>query len=144
MEKEKRIYTEETLLKMAGFLPFSKKASVRFTPEQLIVEGQKVLPVFTRTHLSDEAFDEMRDQAKTTVNARAFLKKWFGTCGIMSWENLPDRNTGEMVASAAESIESFSKLLVWALYNRIRESEYGPTEDEKEGLESSPPSESAQ
>src|SRR4051812_22852874 len=115
---EKRIFDEKTLRKLAGFLPHKRGGISRFTPDFLnIGEGS---PAFLTSELGDDEFDAQRGKnIETTAQARAWLKEIFGKSGLMGWDNLPDIRGADVPASA-EAIDDFGAILVWTLFNHIR------------------------
>ncbi|MES2200666.1 MAG: hypothetical protein V4498_00280 [candidate division FCPU426 bacterium] len=135
---EKRVYDEKTRRKLAGFLSHKRGEISRFTPDFMNVgEGS---PAFLVSPLGDAEFDAQRGKNFTdTEAARQFLKDTFGKSGLMGWEGVPGEDESDL-PSTAESIDIFVPILVWVLFNHLRNSAYGVLPDEAEGLESSPPS----
>ncbi len=136
---KKMILDDATRRKISGVLPHKKGSVYRFPIDSFNVEGAPVVPLFKGSMLSPEAHDEASSEnIKTTRDAIDYLKKWFGKCGLMGWENLC-YSDGSAIEETAESLEDFAPATIWQVFNHIRLVNLGLTTEEKEGLESSPP-----
>ncbi len=138
-----RVYDEATKAAMRGILPLQNGSYAEHTPKLFDVLPKEDRPIFRLIAFDDATRLELATnfESKSALfisTLKAGLKK-----SVVGWRNLPDLETGKEIDFTVEAIETFPDHLIVALYDFASEIT-GMTALEKEGLESLPPSTSAQ
>lgn len=140
----KRVIDEATKKKLVGLLPFAPGSNIPFTPEHLQTLPQEIRPVFFIRPFGEDARMIITKAIaggedgvpKTTVVDALNMG------ALVSWSNVIDAVTMEEIPFTKEAIPSivdWPDKIVFGLYYEISKITSGPTEVEKEALQSLPP-----
>lgn len=138
MSEEKREYREldeATKLLLAGYMPIPKDCRIPFTPQGF--KGIKEAPIFFLRPYSPETMEKRRSDDGRKIGAvREYFKAGEGLVGFEA--TAPD---GKPVPYNVNTLnEVLADGLVLLLDAEIVGLTMGPSKEELEGLESSPPS----
>jgi hypothetical protein len=138
-----KIMDEATRRKLSGLLPFAPGSFARFTPPEFDGVDEEFRPVFKVREASKESLTAYRNRDTKEASATdAFVLLLQDA--LVGWENLRDLITGEVIAFSKDAIAALPERLITILFMRVLEYSYGPSEEEKTGLESLPPPTSEQ
>lgn len=137
----KRVIDEATRKKLVGLLPFAPGSQVPFTPDHLLSLEEAVRPVFyirpltesARLNISKWALDE-DGMSKTRI------VEVLSMGSLVGWTNVCDAVTLEDIPFDIKVIVDWPDKIVMGIYYKVAEITAGPSEVEKESLESLPPS----
>jgi hypothetical protein len=124
MEKKKRILDAATRKAMAGYLPFSSKQWIEYTPNKFIEDKLPIRPIFkVRSLTKDEKDqigilysnlpkpkDQMVEEDWTKIGEK--LVDIYIKC-LVGWDNFFDLGTCEEIAFMGSTKESWEVLPTW-------------------------------
>lgn len=137
----KRIFDEATKRKLMGMLPFSPDSFVVWTPDEFIPFPEDLRPKFNIRPLDKSTSSFVRAEIQAgrfdVETARKAIQY-----AVTSWRDFIDLGTQLEIDYSTMAFDSFPDNLVWRIYKKVNELTYGLSQEEKEGLESQPVSES--
>lgn len=141
-----KVMTEETRKKLMGLLPFAPGSFARVTLPQFDGVEPEFIPVFFVRAFTAQTIASYR---LSVANPNAVVADTFRDAladgGLIGWENFRDIATGEEIEYSKEAVKSLLlDSLASALFSKCLEFTFGPTPEEKTGLESLPPPTSEQ
>ena len=141
-----KVMNDATRKKLMGLLPFAPGSFARVTLEEFDGVDPEFVPVFFLRALSNSAVVKYRlnVNAPDAIIADAF-REALADGGLVGWENYRDFTTGAPIPFSAEAVKTMLlDKLASALFSKCLLFTFGPTQEEKTGLESSPPPTSEQ
>jgi hypothetical protein len=135
-----KVMDEATRRKLSGLLPFAPGSYARVKLEIFDGVDPEFVPVFFLRAASSETMAAYRlkaeDKSASTCDA---FRDLLADGALVGWENFKDLATGEDVKFSKDSIKALIlDPLAAALFAKVMEFTYGPTAEEKTGLESLP------
>lgn len=141
-----KVMNDATRKKLMGLLPFAPGSFARVTLKEFDGVDPEFVPVFFLRAFSTETMATYRiNMAASGAVVCDVFRQALSESGIVGWENLRDFVTGEQIPFSKEAVKSLLlDSLASALFSKCSEFTFGPTPEEKTGLESSPPPTSEQ
>lgn len=138
----KRVLTDEIRRKLERLLPFAPDSHVRFTPDIFDGVPPEYRPVFLMAPVGSEELKEfVKAVQKPDANIFSLYAETLAKSAVKGCENYREAaNPEDIVPFTVDKLKSFPFGLLTALWEFASELANGPKKEEREGLESSPPS----
>jgi hypothetical protein len=133
----KREMTDEIRRKLSGLLPFAPGSSLPYTPEAFQKVEDAYRPLFRLCRFPTPVQREVEQKLLGKELNRDSMVKALQDGGCLGWENLLDLGTGIALGFNKEAIDLLPDPTILALFWKCMNLT-GLTEEEKEGLDSSP------
>lgn len=135
-----KVMDDVTREKMKGLLPFSAGSFARVTPSLYDDVPVEFRPVFFLRAFTPETMAAYRlASANGAASGRDLMVDALTASGCYGWENFLDLGTGDEIKFVKEYIRDMvPDAVISALFTACIEFTYGPTKEEKTGLESLP------
>lgn len=135
-----KVMDDATREKLKGLLPFSAGSFARVTPSVYDGVDVEFRPVFFLRAFSPETMAERQlALANKDMSGRDIMVNALTKSGCVGWDNLLDIGTGEPIPFVKEYIrDMLPDAVISALFLACIDFTYGPTKEEKTGLESLP------
>lgn len=131
-----RIFTEADQKAFAGLLPFAPGASLPFTPEAFESVEEALKPVFLIRPYSKKDREYLANHVRAGTYDKDSIATAMESGAISGWKNLFSMPDGVEVSFGPGILTAFPDKVFYQLHAKISELTYGPTKEEKEGLES--------
>lgn len=134
-----KVMDEATREKLKGLLPFSAGSFARVTPSLYDDVPVEFRPVFFLRAFTPETMAARELAIAAKESGRNIMVDALTKSGCVGWENLLDLGTGEEIKFVKEYIrDMLPDAVISSLFLACIEFTYGPTKEEKTGLESLP------
>lgn len=135
-----KVMDEATKRKLMGLLPFAPDSFARVTPKEFDGVDAEFVPVFFLRAFPNQTMGAYRlRSASGDASVCDAFRDALADGGCIGWENYRDFVNGVEIPFSKEAVKAMPDKLASALFSRCLEYTYGPTEEEKTGLESLPP-----
>ena len=134
----KRILDDETRRKLSGLLPFAPGSFLPFTPEAFQKVEESLRPIFHLRPFAEKDRAYLRQHLASGTFDTAAIAAALSNSAIVTWSNLIEITSGELLEYSKDAVGTLPDALIHILFDRVQEFSNGPTEIEKEGLESKP------
>ena len=136
-----KVMDDATRRKLSGLLPFAPGSFARVTLELFDGVDPEFVPAFFLRAFAPETMAAYRVRAaEKGANVCDAFREALASDGLVGWENFRDLATGEEVKFTKDGAKSLLlDTIASALFSKCAEFTYGPTPEEKTGLESLPP-----
>lgn len=138
-----RIFTDADRKALAGLLPFAPEASLPFTPEAFESVDGGLRPVFFVRPYSKKDREYLAKHVKAGTYDKDSVATAMESGAVTGWTGLYSLPDGAEIPFGTGVLATFPDVVFYQLHAKISELTYGPTKEEKEGLESPRPSTSA-
>ena len=139
---EGKVMTDDIRRKLERLLPFAADSYVRFTPDIFDSVPAEYRPVFLMAPVNSEERKEFVKAIQVQdANILGLYAETLGKSAVKGCENYREAGNLEMVVPfTPDKLKTFSDALISELWEFAFELAHGPKKEEREGLESSPPS----
>lgn len=140
-----KVMDDATRRKLSGLLPFAPGSFARVTLDLFDGVDPEFVPVFFLRAFSPETMAAYRIKvAEKGSNVCDAFREALASDGLVGWENFRDLATGDAITFSKDTAKSILlDTIASALFSKCAEFTFGPTPEEKTGLESLPPPASA-
>ena len=135
-----RTFTDADRKAFAGLLPFAPEASLPFAPEAFESVEERLRPVFLLRPYSKKDREYLANHVRSGTYDKDAVATAMEAGAVTGWNGLYSLPDGAEVPFGPGILATFPDVVFYQLHAKISEITYGPTKEEKEGLESPRPS----